>query len=105
MVTSGGGCRVSPRTLDRERAPGTCIGLVIQTTSTHDADHVTGPDDAGLDDPGVEAAQPQLLARRAVDEARRVVAVAGDELGAAVVRLGGDLDDGPAGARLPERQL
>src|SRR6476661_120478 len=104
MVTAGGGCRVSPRTLDGERAPGTGICLVIQTTPTHDADDVAGPDHTGLDHPGVEATQPQLLARLAVHEARRVVAVAGDELGAAVVRLGADLDDGPAGAGLPERQ-
>ena len=56
----------------------------------------------GVDDLGVEAAEAQLLADADVDEAQRLLAEAGGELGAAGVRLVGDLDhgvaDGEAGA-------
>ena len=47
---------------DGERFPGTGPGLVVQTTATDDADVVAAAYDARLDDPRVEAAQPQLLA-------------------------------------------
>ena len=47
---------------------------------------------------GAEPAQPARLALGAVDEGHRVLAEAGDELGAAVVGLVGHHDHGPLGA-------
>lgn len=58
------------------------------------ADLVVSPDDAGNDDLGVQATQPQLAANPGIDEPQGVIAEAGGELGAAKVRLAGDLDDG-----------
>src|SRR5690349_17337105 len=63
----------------------------------HDDDLVAGPDRARTDHPGAQPAQAPRLALRAVDEGQRVLAVAGDELAAALVRLVGHHDHGPVG--------
>jgi len=57
------------------------------------ADRVSGTDGSGHRDPGIQAAQPQLAADPGVDEPQGVRAEPGGELGAAEMRLRGDLDD------------
>src|SRR3954453_21749853 len=104
MMTSGGGSRVSPATLERERLLGTRRGLVIWTTAAYDAHRVARPYETARDHAGVEAAQPQLLADLAVDEEHRLLAEPGDELRAAVVGLRRDLEHRTARVRISERQ-
>jgi cation diffusion facilitator family transporter len=57
------------------------------------ADHVPAADGSGHDDPGVQAAEPQSAAHGRVDKAQGVEAEPGGELGAAPVRLVGNLDN------------
>ena len=54
---------------------------------------VSGADRAGGDDPGIQAAQPQLAADPGVDEPQRIGTEPAGELGAAEVRLVRNLDD------------
>ena len=63
-------------------------------------DSVAATYDAGYDDPGVEAAQAELAAGFVVDPVERIEPEPPRELGAAGMRLIGDLD-----RRRPEHQL